>query len=69
MLMHEGLINQELVQKILRWRHTGFNVHTKVRNTTKRQAERVCKYMIKPLLSLKRLCAPRVEARCQSSLS
>jgi hypothetical protein len=29
MLLHEGLINLELVQKILRWLHTGFNVHTK----------------------------------------
>lgn len=55
MLMHQGLINLELVQKILRWRHTGFNVHTKVRTTTKREAERVGKYMIRPLLSLKRL--------------
>ena len=39
MLMHEGLINLELVQKILRWRHTGFNVHAKVRTTTKREAD------------------------------
>jgi len=28
MLLHKGLINLELVQKILQWRHTGFNVHT-----------------------------------------
>ena len=28
MLLHKGLINLELVQKILHWRHTGFNVHT-----------------------------------------
>ncbi|MFB0565640.1 MAG: hypothetical protein ACETWK_08185 [Candidatus Aminicenantaceae bacterium] len=41
MSMHEGLINLEIVQKILSWRHTGFNVHTKVRTTTKREAERV----------------------------
>jgi len=40
MLLHERLINLELVQKILRWRHTGFNVHAKVRTTTKREAER-----------------------------
>jgi len=32
---------------------TGFNVHTKVRTTTKREAERAGKYMIRPLLSLK----------------
>jgi len=34
MLLHEGLINLELVQKILRWRHTGFHVHSKVRITS-----------------------------------
>lgn len=55
MLLHERLIYLELVQKILRWRHTGFNVHTKVRTTTKREAERAGKYMIRSLLSLKRL--------------
>jgi len=26
-----GLINLELVRKILLWHHTGFNVHSKVR--------------------------------------
>jgi len=26
MLLYEGLINLDLVQKILRWFHTGFNV-------------------------------------------
>jgi len=31
MLLHEGLINLELVQKILSWRHTRFNVHSQVR--------------------------------------
>ena len=46
---------QRLVQKILCWRHTGFNVHSQVRATSKREAERVGKYMVRPLLSLKRL--------------
>ncbi len=63
MLLHQGLINLELVQKILRWRHTGFNVHTKVRTTTKRETERVGKYMIRPLLSLKRLSIDKVEGK------
>jgi len=45
MLLHQGLINLELVRKILRWHHTGFNAHTKVRTTTKREAERVGKYI------------------------
>ena len=50
MLLHKGLINLELVEKIFSWHHTGFNVHSKVRATTKREAERVGKYMIRPLL-------------------
>ena len=55
LLLREKLIGLPLVEKILRWRHTGFNVHSKVRATSKREAERVGKYMIRPLLSLKRL--------------
>lgn len=55
LLLREKLIGLSLVQKILRWRHTGFNVHSKVRVQTKKEAERVGKYMIRPLLSLKRL--------------
>jgi hypothetical protein len=39
----------------LRWRYTGFNVHSKARAQTKREVERVGKYMIRPLLSLQRL--------------
>ncbi len=63
MLLREGLINLELVKKILSWRHTGFNVHSKVRITTKTEAERVGKYMIKPLLSLKRLSIDKSEGK------
>jgi hypothetical protein len=37
------------------WRHTGFNVHSRVRAKTKTEAERVGKYMIRPVLSLERL--------------
>jgi hypothetical protein len=55
LLLREKLIGLLLVQKILRWSHTGFNVHSQVRAQTKREAERVGKYMIRPLLSLKRL--------------
>jgi len=55
LLLRKKLIGLPLVQKILRWRHTGFNVHSRVRATSKREAERVGKYMIRPLLSLKRL--------------
>ncbi len=35
--------------------HTGFNVHSKVRTESKKETERVGKYMIRPILSLKRL--------------
>jgi hypothetical protein len=45
-LLREKLIGLSLVQKILRWRHSGFNVHSRVRATTKREAESVGKYMI-----------------------
>jgi len=55
LLLREKLIGLSLVKKILRWRHTGFNVHSQVRAQTKREAERVGKYMIRPLMSLKRL--------------
>jgi len=55
LLLREKFIGLPLVQKILCWRHTGFNVHSQVRATSKREAERVGKYMVRPLLSLKRL--------------
>jgi hypothetical protein len=37
---------------LLSWRHAGFNVHSRVRAKTKREAERVGKYRIQPVLSL-----------------
>jgi len=55
LLLQEKLIGLSMVQKILNWRHTGFSVHSKVRTESKSEAERVGKYMIRPLLSLKRL--------------
>jgi hypothetical protein len=55
LLLRKKLIGLPLVEKILGWRHTGFNVHSQVRAQTKREAERVGKYMIRPVLSLKRL--------------
>jgi aminoglycoside phosphotransferase (APT) family kinase protein len=42
-------------ERILSWRHTGFNVHSLVWTKTKPGAERVGKYMIRPLLALERL--------------
>ena len=48
---------------ILGWPHTGFNVHSQVRAHTKIEAERVGKYMIWPLLSLKRLFFDETEGK------
>jgi len=55
MFIGEELISETLVEKIAGWRHSGFSVHSKVRARTKKEAERVGKYMIRPLLSLERL--------------
>ncbi len=49
LLLRKKLIGLPYVQKILRWRHTGFNIHSKVRAQTKRETERVGKYMIRPM--------------------
>ena len=55
LLLREELISEALVEKIAGWRHSGFSVHSKVKAKTKQEAERVGKYMIRPLLSLERL--------------
>ena len=54
-LVRKGLLSPEWVERILSWRHTGFSVHSRVQVKTKTEAERVGKYMIRPLLSLERL--------------
>jgi hypothetical protein len=54
-LVRKELLSPEWAEKILSWQHTGFSVHSLVRATTKPEAERVGKYMIRPLLSLERL--------------
>jgi len=63
LLLRKQLINLTLIQKILRWRHTGFHVHSKVRATSKQEAERVGKYMIRPILSLKRLSIDKTKGK------
>ena len=55
LLFRKKLIGLPLAQKKLRWRHTGFNVHSQARAQTKKEVERVGKYMIRSLLSLKQL--------------
>jgi hypothetical protein len=54
-LVHQELLSPEWAERLLSWRHKGFNVHSRVRAKTKPEAERVGKYMIRPLLSLERL--------------
>ncbi len=43
--------------------HTGFHVHSKVRATSKQEAERIGKYMIRPILSLKRLSIDKAKGK------
>ena len=54
-LVGRELLSPEWADRLLSWRHTGFNVHSRVRAKTRNEAERVGKYMIRPLLSLERL--------------
>jgi Putative transposase len=54
-LVGRELLSPEWAERILSWPHTGFNVHSLVRTKTKIEAERVGKYMIRPLLALERL--------------
>jgi hypothetical protein len=62
-LVHKELLSPEWAERLLSWRHTGFNVHSRVRAKTKKEAERVGKYMIRPLLSLERLSLDEREAQ------
>jgi len=62
-LIHKELLSPEWAQRLLSWRHTGFNVHSRVRAKTKTEAERVGKYMIRPLLSLERLSLDEKEGQ------
>jgi hypothetical protein len=54
-LVGRELLSPEWADRPLSWRHTRFNVHSLVRAKTKKEAERVGKYMIRPLVSLERL--------------
>jgi hypothetical protein len=55
LLVSRDLIRPEIREKILSWRHTGFGVHSKVRAATPKEAQRVARYMAKPILALGRL--------------
>jgi hypothetical protein len=62
-LVHKELLSPEWAQRLLSRRHTGFNVHSRVLARTKTEAERVGKYMIRPLLSLERLSLDERQGR------
>ncbi|MFZ2052617.1 MAG: transposase [Candidatus Aminicenantales bacterium] len=62
-LVHKELLSPEWADRLLSWRHTGFNVHSRVRAKIKRKAERVGKYMVRPLLSLERLSLDEQEGK------
>ena len=62
-LVAQDLVSRETSGKILSWHHTGFNVHSKVRTTTREQAQRVARYMAKPILALRRLSFDLARAR------
>ena len=55
MLVRKELLSPEWAELILSWPHSGFNVHSLVRAKTKPEAERVGKYMLRPVLALERL--------------
>ncbi len=55
LLVRRELLSPEWAERLLSWRHTGFSVHSLVRAKTKSEAERVGKYMIRPILALERL--------------
>ncbi|HUU80780.1 MAG TPA: transposase, partial [Acidobacteriota bacterium] len=63
LLLRQELISEAVVEKIAGWRHSGFSVHSKVRAKTREEAERVGKYMIRPLLSLERLSLDEQEGK------
>ncbi|MFC1799748.1 transposase [Candidatus Eisenbacteria bacterium] len=55
LLVSGELLSPEIREKILSWRHSGFNTHSKVRTTTLEDARMVARYMAKPILALWRL--------------
>jgi cbb3-type cytochrome oxidase cytochrome c subunit len=46
-LVGRELLNPEWAERLLSWRHTGFNVHSQMWTKMKPEAERMGKYMIK----------------------
>jgi hypothetical protein len=63
LLVGKGLLSPEWAERILAWRHSGSSVHSLVRAQTKPEAERVGKYMVRPILALERLSFMEGEGR------
>ena len=55
MLVTKELLSPDWAERLLSWRHSGFNVHSLIQTDTKAEAERMGKYMIRPVVSLERL--------------
>jgi len=62
-LVGVGLLSPEWAERILSWRHTGFNVYSRVRARTRTEAQRIGKYMVRPVLALDRLSFLEREGR------
>jgi hypothetical protein len=54
MHVRKELLSPEWAERILSWPHSSFNVHSLVRAKTKLEAERVGKYMFRPVIALER---------------
>jgi ribosomal protein S27E len=63
LLVGRTLLSPEWAERILSWPHSGFNVHSLVRAETKTEAERVGKYMLRPILALDRLTLLEAEGQ------
>ncbi len=62
-LVGRELLSPEWADRLLSRGHTEFSVHSRVQAKTKAEAERVGKYMIRPILSLERLSFSEKEGR------
>jgi hypothetical protein len=62
-LVGKELLSPEWAERLLSWCHTGFSVHSRVRAKTRKEAEPVGQYMIRPLLSLERLSLDEKQAK------
>ena len=63
LLVGQGPLSPEWAERLLSWRYTGFNVHSRVRARTKTEAERIGKHMVRPVLALDRLSFLEREGR------